>query len=155
VQNVGEDIEGLRFNRAVAQIYELSNALAKFQQTLDGGASAPQLAALEDGVLRLVQLVAPMMPHLAETCWVELGKSGLVADALWPSVDRAYLVDSAVVIAVQVNGKRRGEITVPVGAAKDLVEKEALSLEAVARMLEGQTPKKVIIVPDRIVNVVI
>jgi leucyl-tRNA synthetase len=155
VQNVGEDIEGLRFNRAVAQIYELSNALAKFQQTLDGGASAPQLAALEDGVLRLVQLVAPMMPHLAETCWVELGKSGLVADALWPSVDPAYLVDSAVVIAVQVNGKRRGEITVPVGAAKDLVEKEALSLEAVARMLEGQTPKKVIIVPDRIVNVVI
>jgi len=155
VQNVGEDIEGLRFNRAVAQIYELSNALAKFQQSLDGGASGAQLAALEDGVLRLVQLVAPMMPHLAETCWVELGQTGLVADALWPSVDPAYLVDSAVVIAVQVNGKRRGEITIPVGSPRDLVEKEALSLEAVARMLDGQVPKKVIIVPDRIVNVVI
>jgi leucyl-tRNA synthetase len=80
---------------------------------------------------------------------------GMVTDAPWPPVDPAFLVDSAVVIAVQVNGKRRGEITVPVGAPRELVEKEALSLDAVARMLEGKPPKKVIIVPDRIVNVVI
>jgi leucyl-tRNA synthetase len=95
-----------------------------------------------------------MMPHLAETCWAALGKTGMVADAGWPAVDPALLVDSSVVIPVQVNGKRRGEITVPVGAAKDEVEKQALSLEAVARMLEGKPPKKIIIVPDRIVNVV-
>jgi leucyl-tRNA synthetase len=155
VQNVGEDIEGLRFNRAVAQIYELSNALSKFQQSLESGASAAQIDALREGVIRLVQLVAPMMPHLAETCWSELGMPGMVTDAAWPSVDPVYLVDSAVVIAVQVNGKRRGEITVPVGAPRELAEKEALSLDAVARMLEGKAPKKVIIVPDRIVNVVI
>ncbi len=155
VQNVGEDIEGLRFNRAVAQIYELSNALAKFQQTLEAGASAAQLAALKDGVTRLVQLVAPMMPHLAETCWAELGMAGMVTDAAWPAVESRYLVDSSVVIAVQVNGKLRGQITVPVDADRGLVEGEALSLEAVARMLDGKPPKKVIIVPNRIVNVVI
>ncbi|RYG97616.1 MAG: leucine--tRNA ligase, partial [Alphaproteobacteria bacterium] len=155
VKNVGEDIEGLRFNRAVAQIYELSNALSKFQQSLETGTSAAQIAALREGVVRLVQLVAPMMPHLAETCWSELGMTGMVTDAPWPSVDAAYLVDSSVVVAVQVNGKRRGEITVPVDADRGLVEREALSLDAVARMLDGNAPKKVIIVPNRIVNVVI
>ncbi len=155
VQNVGEDIEGLRFNRAVAQIYELSNALAKFQQSLEGGASPAQLAALKDAVTRLVQLVAPMMPHLAETCWAELGMAGMVTDAPWPAVESRYLVDSSVVVAVQVNGKLRGQITVPVDADRGLVERGALSLEAVARMLEGNAPKKVIIVPNRIVNVVI
>jgi leucyl-tRNA synthetase len=155
VKNVGEDIEGLRFNRAVAQIYELSNALSKFQQSLETSASAAQIAALRQGVTRLVQLVAPMMPHLAETCWSELGMTGMVTDAPWPSVDDAYLVDSSVVVAVQVNGKRRGEVTVPVDADRELVEREALSLDAVARMLDGKAPKKVIIVPNRIVNVVI
>lgn len=155
VQNVGEDIEGLRFNRAVAQIYELANALAKFQQSLEAGASTAQLTALKDGVTRLVQLVAPMMPHLAETCWTELGMPGMVTDAPWPTVESRYLVDSSVVVAVQVNGKLRGQITVPVDADRGLVEREALSLEAVARMLDGAAPKKVIIVPNRIVNVVI
>jgi leucyl-tRNA synthetase len=155
VANVGADIEGLRFNRAVAQIYELTNALAKFVQSVEAGISAPQLAALTDGVERLVQLIAPMMPHLAETCWAALGKSGMVADAPWPSVDQSLLVDSMVTIPVQVNGKRRGEVVVAKGSPNDLVEKEALSLEAVARMLDGKPPKKVVIVPDRIVNVVI
>ncbi|RYG15426.1 MAG: leucine--tRNA ligase, partial [Caulobacteraceae bacterium] len=155
VETVGEDIEGLRFNRAVAQIYELANALTKFQQGLEAGASVAQLSALRDGVTRLVQLVAPMMPHLAETCWTELGMPGMVTDAPWPVVDAAYLVDSAVVVAVQVNGKRRGEISVRVDADRQLVEREALSLDAVARMLDGNAPKKVIIVPNRIVNVVI
>ena len=84
-----------------------------------------------------------------------LGQTGMVTDAPWPEVNPAYLVDSSVVVAVQVNGKRRGEITMPVDADRGLVEREALSLEAVARMLEGTAPKKVIIVPNRIVNVVI
>lgn len=79
----------------------------------------------------------------------------MVADAGWPEVDEALLINSTVVVAVQVNGKRRGEITVAVGAPRDVVEKQALSLDAVARMLEGVVPKKIIIVPDRIVNVVI
>jgi len=96
-----------------------------------------------------------MMPHLAETSWAALGKSGLVADVPWPEVDAALLVDSTIVVPVQVNGKRRGEITVPAGAPRELVEREVLSLEAVSRMLDGKAPKKLVIVPDRIVNVVI
>ncbi|RYE09184.1 MAG: leucine--tRNA ligase [Hyphomicrobiales bacterium] len=155
VDGVAQSIEALRFNSAVAQIYELTNGLAKFSATLEVKPTANGAAALGEGVEHLVQLIAPMMPHLSETCWAALGKTGMVADAGWPEVDPALLVDSAVVIAVQVNGKRRGEITVPVGAPREQVEKEALSLDAVARMLEGVTPKKIIIVPDRIVNVVI
>ncbi|MDC9822416.1 leucine--tRNA ligase [Devosia sp. ZB163] len=155
VANVGTDLEGLRFNRAVAQIYELANGLTKFTATTVAASTPGRVGALDEGVSRLIQLVAPMMPHLAETCWAALGKSGLVVDAPWPAVDPALLMDSSVVIPVQVNGKRRGEITVPKGSANDLVEKEALSLEAVARMLEGKSPKKVVIVPDRIVNVVV
>jgi leucyl-tRNA synthetase len=158
VARVAEDIEGLRFNRAVAQIYELTNALAKWTNPDTAGpayGTESHHAVVREGVERLVQLVAPMMPHLAETAWAALGKTGLVADAPWPEVDASLLLDSTVVLPVQVNGKRRGEITVPVGAAKDLVEREVLSLEAVSRMLDGKAPKKLVIVPDRIVNVVI
>jgi leucyl-tRNA synthetase len=102
-----------------------------------------------------VQLIAPMMPHLAESCWAALGHSGLVIEAPWPSADPALLVESTVVVPVQINGKRRAEVTLPVGAAEDLVQREVLSLDAVARMLDGKPPKKLVIVPDRIVNVVI
>jgi leucyl-tRNA synthetase len=149
---VAGDIEGLRFNRAVAQIYELTNALAKFIAA--GAATASRAAVAHEGVVTLVQLVAPMMPHLAETSWGALGQSGMVIDAPWPASDPALLVDDTVIMPVQVNGKRRGEVVVPKGSSAELVEKEALSLEAVARMLEGKPPKKVVIVPDRIVNVV-
>jgi leucyl-tRNA synthetase len=154
VARVAEDIEALRFNRAVAQIYELSNVLAKWT-AVDALPSPAHVEALREGVERLVQLVAPMMPHLAESCWALMGRPGLVADARWPAVDPALLVEAAIVLPVQVNGKRRGEISVPPGAATELVEKQALSLEAVARMLEGKPPRKVIVVPDRIVNVVV
>ncbi|MEQ1769231.1 MAG: leucine--tRNA ligase [Devosia sp.] len=152
---VGESIEGLRFNSAVAQIYELTNALSKFSATLEAAPTATGVAELRASVEALVVLIAPMMPHLSETAWSLLGKSGLAADALWPQVDSALLVDSSVVMPVQVNGKRRGEVTVPKGAAQAVVEKEVLSLDAIARMLDGKAPKKIIIVPDRIVNVVI
>jgi leucyl-tRNA synthetase len=154
VARVAEDIEGLRFNRAVAQIYELSNVLARWTAA-EALPTAAHAAALREGVERLVQLVGPMMPHLAESCWALLGRPGMVADAPWPEVDPALLVDSAIVVPVQVNGKRRGEIMVPPGSPNDVVEKEALSLEAVARMLDGKPPRKVIVVPDRIVNVVV
>ena len=155
VRNVGEEIEGLRFNRAVAQIYELANALAKFQQSVADKVTASQLEAFAEAIERLVQIVAPMMPHLAETCWVALGKDGLVADAPWPAVDEALLVESTVTVAVQVNGKLRSTIELPKGAAQQDVEQLVLSLEPVARMLDGRAPRKLIIVPDRIVNVVV
>ena len=99
--------------------------------------------------------MAPMMPHLAETCWEALGHNTMVVDAPWPTVDASLLVDDTVVLAVQVNGKRRGEITVAIDASDAEIETAALSLEAVARMLEGKPPKKVIIVRGRIVSVVV
>ena len=155
IKGVGDNIEALRFNSAVAQIYELTNGLSKFAAGLETAATTDGVAALREGVEALVQMIAPMMPHLAESCWVLLGKSGMVADARWPKAEAALLLDSDVVIAVQVNGKLRGEITVPKGAPRDRLEKEALSLEPVARMLDGRPPKKIVTVPDRIVNVVV
>jgi len=155
VHQIGHEIEGLRFNRAVAQIYELTNALAKFIQLVEADATPSRVTALKEGVERLIQMVGPMMPHLAETCWAALGKDGLVADAAWPSVDETLLVDDTVVLPVQVNGKRRGEITVAKGASRETIEAAVLSLDAVARMLETAELKKLVIVPDRIVNVVI
>jgi leucyl-tRNA synthetase len=122
---------------------------------LVSAAPAARLAALEEGVGYLVQLIAPMMPHLAETCWQALGRDGLVADAPWPQVDPALLVDNDVVMPIQVNGKRRGEITVAKGTAPAEIERMVLSLEAIARMLDGKTPRKIVVVPDRIVNVVV
>jgi leucyl-tRNA synthetase len=154
VHNVGNDIEGLRFNRAVAQIYELTNALVR-TAGICAVAPAARLGALELGVSHLIQLIAPMMPHLAETCWEALGKPGLVADALWPEVDPALLVDDEVTLPIQVNGKRRGEITLAKGTPATTVEQLVLSMDEIVRMLDGKAPKKIVIVPDRIVNVVV
>jgi leucyl-tRNA synthetase len=152
VAGVAQDIEGLGFNRAVARIYELTNALVKAKE----GKSAADLAlTLRDGVEKLVQLINLMMPHLAESCWEVLGKQGLVADALWPEVDPAMLVDDEVTLPIQINGKRRGEINV----AKDMpaaeVETLVLALEIVQKALDGKAPKKVVVVPNRIVNIVV
>jgi leucyl-tRNA synthetase len=154
VHAVGGDIEGLRFNRAVAQIYELTNALVR-AAGLASAAPAARLPALQQGVERLIQLIAPMMPHLAETCWQALGKTGLVTDAPWPEVDPALLVDDTVTMPIQVNGKRRGEITVAKGTPAAEVEALVLSMDEIVRILAGQKPKKIVIVPDRIVNVVV
>ncbi|MVS99196.1 leucine--tRNA ligase [Devosia marina] len=152
VAGVAQDIEGLGFNRAVARIYELTNALVKAK---DGKAAAELAPILRDGVEKLVLLINLMMPHLAESCWEVLGKQGLVADALWPEVDPAMLVDDEVTLPIQINGKRRGEINV----AKDMpaaeVETLVLALDIVQKALDGKAPKKVVVVPNRIVNIVV
>ena len=100
-------------------------------------------------------MLGPMMPHLGEECWARLGYNTLLVEQPWPTPDAALLVDDTVVIAVQVNGKRRAELQIARTATKDEIEAAALKLEPVARLLEGQTPKKVIVVPQRIVNVVV
>ncbi len=147
---VGRNIEALRFNVAVAQIYEFTNALSaalgKSGQDLD--------AALKEGAEILVKLIGPMMPHLAEECWARLGYNTLLAKEPWPKADPALLVDDRVTLAVQVNGKRRGEITLARAATTAEVEAAALALEPVAKALEGRPAKKVIVVPQRIVNIV-
>ncbi len=153
VAAVQDDIEGLRFNRAVARIHELANAIAA---ELQGGGDP---AAIREAVRLTVQLIAPMMPHLAEECWRALGASGeggtqLVAEAPWPEVDVTLLVEDVITLPVQVNGRKRADITVPRDADALAIEAAVLSLEAVRRAMEGRPPRKVIVVPHRIVNVV-
>ncbi len=147
---VGRNIEALRFNVAVAQIYEFTNvmsaALGKSHEDLN--------AALHEGAVILVKMIAPMMPHLAEECWARLGYNTLLAKEPWPEADPALLVDDRVTLAVQVNGKRRGEITLARAATNAEAEAAALALEPVVKALEGRPAKKVIVVPQRIVNIV-
>ena len=143
---VTEDLNALRFNRAVAQIYTLANAI----QSANGASADAQREAIEI----LVLLIGPMMPHLAETCWQELGKTMLVVSARWPGADPSLVARDTVVIAVQVNGKRRGEIEIAKESAEEDVRESALALDAVQRALQGKTPRRVIVVPGRIVNVV-
>ena len=152
VAGVGHDIEALSFNRAVARIYELTNALAKAK---DGVPGAALRGALREGIENLILLINPMMPHLAESCWEALGKTSLAADADWPQVDPALLVDDEVILPIQINGKRRGEISVSKGMPAAEVEQLVLALEGVQKALDGKSPKKVVIVPDRIVNLVV
>ncbi len=142
---VTEDLEGLRFNRAVAQIYTLANALD------DKAPGAVRREALET----LVLLCGPMIPHLAESCWEALGHKTLLAETPWPKPETALIKSDTVTIGVQVNGKLRGEIVIPVDSSQDAAREAALALDSVQRALEGKNPKRVIVVPGRIVNVVI
>ncbi|MGA9541682.1 MAG: class I tRNA ligase family protein, partial [Methyloceanibacter sp.] len=149
-------VERLRFNSAVAQIYELARALSSGLQATSG-ANAPDEGlkfAIREAAETLVRLAAPMVPHLAEECWEILGNQGLVAEQAWPEADQALLTEDTVTIAVQVNGKRRGELTIARDAAKEDIEAAALALDAVARAVEGRDIRKIVVVPQRIVNVV-
>jgi leucyl-tRNA synthetase len=157
---VEENIEGLRFNVAVARIYELTNAVqSELQSARLSDAGPDATSALREATELLVQMIAPMMPHLAEECWQALkGRGirahGLVAEAPWPKVDRSLLVENTVTLPVQVNGKKRADVTVPRDADQAAIEAAVLSLEAVRRATEGRPVKKIIVVPQRIVNVV-
>jgi leucyl-tRNA synthetase len=148
---VGRSIEGLRFNVAVAQLYELGNAVSA---GLGKVATPGMPEALREAAELLVRMVAPMMPHLAEECWARLGYNTLIAKEPWPVAEAALLVDDEITIAVQVNGKRRDELKMARTAAKEDVEAAALKLESVVRALEGRPVKKIVVVPQRIVNVV-
>ncbi|SEQ53998.1 leucyl-tRNA synthetase [Faunimonas pinastri] len=144
------DIERLRFNRAVAQLYELTNAISAATGSEDGSAAWARREAADF----LVLMIAPMMPHLAEELWRVLGHEQLVGETAWPDVQQDLLARDTVLLPVQVNGKKRGELTIAADASNAEIETEALALESVQRFLEGRVPRKVIIVPNRIVNVV-
>ena len=152
---IENDVERLRFNVCVAHLNVLVNSLSAAVGAIDSDEIAPDLrAAFREAAEILVQLFAPMMPHLAEECWALLGHESPVAEASWPIADRALVVEDAISLPVQVNGKKRGDVTVPRDADAKAVEAAALALESVQRALEGRAPKKVIVVPQRIVNVV-
>jgi leucyl-tRNA synthetase len=145
---VSDDLEKFRFNAAVARIRELSNALQDMARD-DQGA-----AVYRFGVEIVAQLVSPLTPHIAEEMWQTLGHTDLLTEAAWPTFDPSLLADDTVTLAVQVNGKLRGTITVDKDAAKDLCEAEALKIPAVQKQLDGKPPRKVIVVPGKIVNIV-
>ncbi|MEQ9528764.1 MAG: leucine--tRNA ligase, partial [Parvibaculaceae bacterium] len=144
-----EDFENLRFNRAVARVYELANAVSGFAPTTPEGAFAKR-EALEI----LVQIVGPMMPHIAEECWEALGHGEPLTATEWPVADKALLVEDSITIAVQVNGKRRDELTIARDADRETVERAALALEKVEKAIDGKAIRKVIVVPGKIVNIV-
>jgi leucyl-tRNA synthetase len=144
---VTDDLENLRFNRAVAQLYALANVI--------GAVDSVEGAARREAIEALVLLSAPMMPHLAEECWKQLGHAKLVAETPWPKYDPALTVSDSVTIAIQVNGKRRGEMNMAKDAQAKDVEAAALADDGVKRALDGRMPKKVIVVPNRIVNIVV
>ncbi|HEY0269391.1 MAG TPA: leucine--tRNA ligase [Sphingomonas sp.] len=144
IAGVAADIEALSFNKSVAKLYELSSAIEK----------APASASRTQAIDTLLRLVSPMIPHVAEEAWAARGGEGLVALADWPSVDPVLLVDDEVTIAIQVNGKLRDTLTAPKGADKAALEAMARNSDKVIAFLEGREPKKVIVVPDRLVNLV-
>jgi len=141
---VGSAIEGLQFNKSVAALYELTSAIEK----------AKPSATRDEAIRTLLLLVAPGAPHLAEEAWAARGEPGMIADASWPVFDPALLVDEEVTIAVQVNGKLRETMTAPRGLPKEEAEARALALPKVQSQLAGGSPRKVIVVPDRLVNIV-
>ena len=152
--HVSDDIAKLRFNRCVAHIYEFANALG---DAIGGAetAPAPDFAwSLREAGDILVRLFHPMMPHLAEECWAALGHKTLVSAEAWPQVEPDLLVESTMTLPVQINGKKRADVTVARDAGKADIEAAVLALDAVIKALDGKRPKKVIVVQQRIVNVV-
>ena len=156
VKAVSEDIEKLNFNKAVARLYEMVNAIAQpLGEIAAGKGDAAGKAAARDAVEKLVVMLAPMMPHLAEECWAAIGGEGLVAEQAWPDFDPALVTENEIAYPVQINGKKRGDLTIARDADKAAVEAAVLALDFVQKALEGKPPRKVIVVPQRIVNVVV
>jgi leucyl-tRNA synthetase len=138
----------------VARIYELVNAIAAALARLPAANDPGLAAAAREAMELLVEMMAPMMPHLAESCWELLGHDGLVATRPWPAVARDLLAEDTVTLPVQVNGKKRAELTIAADASQADIETAILALDAVQRALAGVAPKKIVVVPKRIVNVV-
>ena len=144
---MSEGVSGFRFNSAIAKLYAFV-AVVRDYGAAGGAARRQALSAL-------VRLVAPFTPHLAEECWTRLGEEGMVLDAPWPEYDPALAVDDEVILPIQVNGKRRGEIRVARGLEPAEVEAIVMADQDVQARLEGQTVRKIVVVKDRIVNLVV
>ena len=150
IMTITSDIEGFHFNRAVARLYELANTIQSHKFSQDPSSKWVHREAVE----ALVRLANPMMPHLCEEAWSQLGNDGLLVDLSWPEADADLTREDTVKIAVQINGKRRAEIEIDRDCAKDTVEAKVMELDAVRRALDGKQVRKLIVVPNRIVNIV-
>ncbi|MDX1242900.1 leucine--tRNA ligase [Sinorhizobium medicae] len=153
---VEADYDKLAFNKAVARIYELVNTLAApLAQIAAGKADQALTAAVKDAAGILISLIAPMMPHLAEECWRAIGGKGLIAERPWPKFDATLVVENEITLPVQINGKKRADLTIARDADQSAIESAVLALDVVKTALNGSNPKKIIVVPQRIVNVVV
>jgi leucyl-tRNA synthetase len=153
VAAITEDLNNLRFNRAISRIYELTNAIGPMLANTEK--SDDIVGALREACDFLVLVMAPMMPHLAEECWQLLGHGSAVVNTVWPVTIAELVSVDEVTIAVQVNGKRRDEILVSKGEESGMLEVKVLELVNIKRALEGKIVKKIIVVQDRIVNIVV
>jgi len=150
IHGVTEDLDRFRFNRAVARIRELTNLLGDL-----AGDDADIAWVRRTGLESAVQLIGPMMPHLAEELWSHLGHKVMLTETAWPRADESMLAEDTVTIGVQVNGKLRGTMELPVDASREAAESMALGLDGVMRAMDGKPARKVIVVPNKIVNVVV
>ena len=146
IHDVTNSFESFAFNKAIAKMYELTGQI---------GRSNAAIADRRIAIQTLAQLMAPITPHLAEEIWAKTGGKGLIAQIAWPKADPAELVDDTITLPIQVNGKRRAEIQVAADADKDDIEAMALNHPSILPYLDGKPPKKLIIVPGRIINVVV
>jgi len=150
IDDITTDIERFAFNRCVAHFHVLVGAITDLK---DNDSTAQQLKSY--AMRHLAILISPFSPHIAEEIWAQVCGNGLVCDAPWPEADTGWLVADTIEIEVQINGKLRTKLNLPAGCDRQLAEDKALQDETVIRYLEGKSPKRVIIVPDRIINVVI
>lgn len=156
VKGVAEDLDRLGFNKAVARVHEMVNALADpLSQVGDGKADADVVAACKQAVEMLCALIAPMMPHLAEECWKAIGKDTMIATQPWPAHDEALVIEDMLTLPVQINGKKRADLTIARTASKEEIEQAVLTLDVVVPYLTDGKAKKIIIVPNRIINLVV
>jgi leucyl-tRNA synthetase len=149
IDGVTQDLERFHFNRAIARIRELSNALFAIKGE-DEGAQWLRRFGFES----LVQILSPMTPHVAEELWQALGHKEMLVNASWPVANPDMLVEETVTIGVQVNGKLRATIELARDVSREEAEAAAIAEENVQRILDGKTPRKIIVVPNRIVNIV-
>jgi len=151
IEKVTLDIgERQTFNTAIAAMMELTNALTKFTDDSHNG-----VAIRHEGWFNLVKMISPFAPHMAQALWEALGETELLCDVLWPLVDKKALVQDEIEMVVQVNGKLRAKITVAVGTDKEQVEALAMADSNVIKFTEGKTVRKVIVVPNKLINVVV
>ncbi len=153
--DVSNGIERLRFNTAIAKLYTFVGALAEIADKPERlGSDAVFAGAVREAFDILIRLISPMMPHLAEESWAALGHKELVSLADWPQIEPDLLVEDSITLPVQVNGRKRAEVTVARDAESKEIEAAVLALDEVKRALDGKPPRKIIVVPQRIVNVV-
>ena len=154
IAKVSEDFEGMRFNTAIAAIMELSNDLRQFAGTMDR-TDAGDRAVFSEGLRVLVAILSPVAPHICDDLWVRMGEEPSLFEREWPQVDESLLAADTVTLVVQVNGKVRDNMDVPVGTDMDLAAEQAQERERVRKLIEGKQIVKLIKVPDKLINIVV